>query len=418
MSVIAITGGCPVRSRPFPSWPEFGAPEAAALQAALHGPYWGLFGGGQIERFQCRFAELQHSAFATAVCNGTVALRLALLAAGIRAGDEVIVPPYTFVATASAVLECNARPVFVDVNLETMNLAPAAVAAAITRRTRAIIPVHIGGLPCEMDELLALARRHGLVVIEDAAHAHGAEYKRRRAGSLGSLGCFSFQSSKNLTCGEGGAVTTSDPRLHERVQSLHNCGRLPGGVGYEHHVLGGNYRISEFQAAVLNAQLDRFPAQFALRERNAALLHARLREVPGLSLQAVPTYPIRHGNHLFLLRYDADVFGVPRAVFLDAMHADGIPASSCYVKPLYRQPLFTHADLGPYSGATRIPADSAAPPCPNCEALCAGALWLHQNVLLGSAADMADIAAAFEKLYAHRAELAHCTSAERSVRTP
>ncbi len=408
MSVLAALGGAPVRNRPFPRWPEIGPTDEAALLRALHGAYWGLHGRGEIERFEARFAEYQQARHAVAVASGTVALRIALLAAGIRAGDEVLVPPYTFLATASAVAEANATPVFVDIDPDTFNLCPRAAAAAVTPRTRALIPVHIGGLPAEMDELLALARRHNLVVIEDAAHAHGAEYRGRRVGALGHLGCFSFQSSKNLTSGEGGAVVTDDPALAARVRSIHNCGRVPDGAWYEHHTISGNYRITEFQAALLNSQFDKLEEQTRRRERNALRLYERLRQVPGIRPQARPTYPHRHGNHLFLFRYDAAEFGAPREVFLRALEAEGIPASPGYPLPLYRQPLFANGDFGPYSAAfDRHPDLSyAAVHCPNCEEICGGAgAWLYQNVLLGTPEDTDDIARAFEKLHAHRREL-------------
>ena len=408
MPALAILGGTPVRTRPFPKWPEFGPPEEEALRNALHGPYWGLFGHGEIERFQQRFAEYQHAKYAVAVANGTVALRIALLAAGIRAGDEVVVPPYTFLATASAVVECNATPVFVDVQLDTFNIDPGAVEAAITPRTRALIPVHLGGLPADMDALLAIARRHDLVVIEDAAHAHGAELNGRRLGSLGHLGCFSFQSSKNLTCGEGGAVVTSDAQLFERVRSIHNCGRRPEGPWYAHHTLSGNYRITEFQAALLNCQLDRLEEQTQRRERNALALTRRLEHIPGICPQVRPAPPIRHAYHLYILRYDPVTYGVPRAVFVKVLEAEGIPASAGYPIPLYQQPLFAQRDFGPYSAvlASRPEFDFADVRCPNCERLCAAeGVWLYQSTLLGPPEDIADIARAFEKVYEHRQEL-------------
>lgn len=409
MAHLAALGGTPVRTRSFPKWPEFGPPEEAALRRALHGPYWGLFGRGEIERFQQRFAACQQTRYAVAVANGTVALRMALLAAGIAAGDEVIVPPYTFIATASAVVECNATPVFADVEPDTFNLDPAAVAAAITPRTRAIIPVHMGGLPADMDALAEIARRHDLVLIEDAAHAHAAEYKGRRTGSLGHLGCFSFQSSKNLTCGEGGAVLTSDAALHESVRSIANCGRRPEGPWYAHHVISGNYRITEFQAALLNAQLDRLEEQAQRRERNARALTLRLAQIPGIRPQALPPYPVRHAYHLYLLRYDPDVFGAPRAAFLSALKAEGIPASEGYPVPLYEQPLFTNRAFGPYSSclASRPGFRYADVACPGSARLCrTEGVWLYQSLLLGPPEDMDDIANAFEKLYNHRGELA------------
>ena len=214
--------------------------------------------------------------------NGTVSLRVALLAAGIEAGDEVIVPPYTFLATATAVVEANATPIFADIELDNFNLDPRAIEAAITPRTKAVIPVHMGGLPVNMDAILDIARRHRLTVIEDAAHAHGAAYRGRRVGAIGQLGSFSFQSTKNLTSGEGGIILTNDDELAERCRSIHNCGRIAGGAWYEHHVMSGNYRLGEFQGAILNAQLTRFDAQAETRERNGKHLAERLAQLPGV----------------------------------------------------------------------------------------------------------------------------------------
>jgi dTDP-4-amino-4,6-dideoxygalactose transaminase len=330
-------------------------------------------------------------------------LRVALLAAGICAEDEVIVPPYTFLATATAVIEANAIPVFADVNRETFNLDPAAVQAAITPRTRAIIPVHMGGQPADMDEILAIARGHNLVVIEDAAHAHGASYKNRPAGSMGLAGSFSFQSSKNLTCGEGGVLITSNADFADACRSVHNCGRRPGGVWYEHHVISGNYRLGEFQGAVLNAQLGRLEEQCVTRDRNGRGLAARLGRIPGISPQKRTAACTRHGYHLFLFRIDANAFGAPRSAVLQALEAEGIPVCGGYTLPLYRQPLFLNKAFGPYLPDARAGLDYGKANCPNCEKICReeGA-WFAQNLLLGNDSDIEDIARAFEKVHEHR----------------
>ena len=228
--MLALLGGQPVRTRPFTQWPIFGDAEEYRLHAVLRSRRWGRLDGTEVDEFERRFASMHGCTHAIAVTNGTVSLRIALLAAGIQAEDEVIVPPYTFVSTATAVIEANAIPVFADVDTGTFNIDPAAVRAAITPRTRAIIPVHFAGQIADMDALLALADEHRLTVIEDAAHAHGASYRGRPAGSLGHLASFSFQSSKNLTCGEGGVILTNDARLADACRSIHNCGRVPGGV--------------------------------------------------------------------------------------------------------------------------------------------------------------------------------------------
>ena len=199
------------------------------------------------------------------------------------------------------------------------------MAAAITPRTKAIIPVHFAGQPADMDAIMALAADRGILVLEDAAHAHGASYRGRPAGSLGHIATFSFQSSKNLTAGEGGIITTNDDALAEACRSIHNCGRVPDGVWYEHHVVSGNYRLGEFQGAVLNCQLDRLEEQTATRDRNGRRLASRLSALPGLHPQKRPPECTRHSHHLFMLRIDAAEFGASRAAVLDALTAEGIP---------------------------------------------------------------------------------------------
>ncbi len=406
---LAIAGGLPVRTKPFPGWPVFGEEEERALLRALRSGKWGRLEGEEAADFERRFAEYQQARHAVVVVNGTVALRLALLAAGIQAGDEVIVPPYTFLATATAVVEANATPVFADIQPGTFNLDPAAVEAAITPRTRAIIPVHFAGLPVEMEVLEAIAGRHGLALIEDAAHAHGAEYRGRRVGALGRLGCFSFQSTKNLTCGEGGVILTNDGELAARCRSIHNCGRIAGGAWYEHHLMGGNYRLGEFQAAILNAQLDRFDAQAEMRERNGRYLAERLAQLPGIKPQTRGPHCTRHGYHLFAWRLEPAVLGVCRESFLGALAAEGIPCSGGYVLPLYRQPLFANLAFGPYRGyeSARPALNYRETDCPRCEAVCAAeGAWLEQRLLLGTRPDMDDIVAAFEKVVENRSQLA------------
>jgi dTDP-4-amino-4,6-dideoxygalactose transaminase len=405
---LAIHGGQPLRTKPFPTWPVFGLEEEQALLRALHSGKWGRLDGDEVARFEQRFAQYHQAKHAVAVVNGTVSLRIALLAAGIQAGDEVIVPPYTFMATASAVIEANAVPVFADIERDTFNIDPRAVERAITPRSRAIIPVHLGGLPANMETLMEIAQRHKLTVIEDAAHAHGAEYRGRRVGAIAHLGSFSFQSTKNLASGEGGIVLANDDALGERCRSIHNCGRIPGGAWYEHHIIGGNYRLGEFQGALLNAQFDRFDAQAQTRDRNGRYLAAQLAQIPGVRPQPVGPDCTRHGYHLFPFRLVQQELGVPRNAFLDALAAEGIPCSAGYVVPLYRQALFTDQAFAPYLQFPGDPKlDYSRVDCPNCETICsAEGAWLEQRLLLGSREDMGDIVRAFQKVYDHRAQLA------------
>jgi dTDP-4-amino-4,6-dideoxygalactose transaminase len=400
---LALNGGNKVRTQPFTSWPVFGVEDEQRLLGALRSGKWGKLNGGEVAEFEHRFAAMHDCKHAIGVVNGTVSLRIALMAAGIKAEEEVIVPPYTFLTTATAVVEANAVPVFADIDLETFNLDPKSVEAAITPKTRAIIPVHMGGQPADMDAIMTIAKKHNLIVIEDAAHAHGALYKGRGVGSVGHMGSFSFQSSKNLTSGEGGIITTNDDKFAEACRSIHNCGRITGGLWYEHHVISANYRLGEFQGAVLNTQLSRLEEQTKTRDRNGQYLAAKLSKIPGIHPQRRTAETTRHSYHLFLFRIDAKKFGAPRAAILKALAAEGIPVSGGYAIPLYRQPLFLNKAFGPYLPKAGKTLDFGKVRCPNCEKICCqqGA-WLEQSVFLGTQSDMDDIARAFRKIYEHR----------------
>ncbi len=403
--MLALFGGSPVRTRPFPVWPTFGRAEEDRLLEALRSGQWGRLDGPQVGEFEQRFAAMHGCRHGIAVANGTVSLRIALLAAGIQAEDEVIVPPYTFLSTASAVVEANAVPVFADIDLATFNLDPRAVEAALTPRTRAVIPVHFAGQPADMDALQRIADLHHLTLIEDAAHAHGATYRTRPIGSIGHMASFSFQSSKNLTAGEGGIITTNDDALAAECRSIQNCGRVEGGVWYEHHVISGNYRLGEFQGAVLNAQIERLAEQTATRDANGAYLASRLRAVPGLFPQSRSLDCTRHAYHLFMLRLDPALFGAARDAVLRALEAEGIPCSAGYGYSLPAQPLFRNKAFGPYLAAARDRLDYRRSRCPNSDLICQQSVWLEHHLLLGTREDMDDIALAFEKVHQHRERL-------------
>jgi dTDP-4-amino-4,6-dideoxygalactose transaminase len=400
----AILGGTPVRSTPFPAWPVHGAAEEQALLRVLHSGKWGKLEGPEVATFEKRFAEYHGAKHGIAVVNGTVSLRIALLAAGIQAGDEVIIPPYTFLATASAVVEANATPVFVDIDRETFNLDPGLIEQAITPSTRAIICVHVGGMSCDMDAIMAIAKKHNLIVIEDAAHAHGSEYSGRKVGGIGRMGSFSFQSSKNMTSGEGGIIVSNDEQLAARCRSIHNCGRVPGGKWYEHHVISGNYRLGEFAGAILNCQLDRLREQVELRDANGRYLDKKLSQIPGITPQRRDAFATRSSQHLYLFRFDEAVFGFDRARFLEALAKEGIPAAPGYVVPLYRQPLFANKAFGPYDAASS--RDYANARLPVCEQISkSDGAWFYQAVLLGNQRDMDDVVDAMVKIYEHREHL-------------
>jgi dTDP-4-amino-4,6-dideoxygalactose transaminase len=396
---LAVDGGVPVRQRPFQGWPIWDEREEQALLGVLRSGQWGI-GGQETELFEQEFAQAIGTQFALSVSNGTHALEAALRAAGVTYGDEVIVPPYSFVATATAVLLVGAVPVFADIDPATYTLDPAAIEAAITPRTRAIIPVHIAGCPADMDRINALAARHGLVVIEDTCQAHGAQWRGKATGSVGALGCFSFQSSKNINAGEGGAITTSDPALFDKAWSFKNCGRVQGGLWYQHDVIGDNYRLSQFQAAVLRVQLTRMEEWAERRATNGSYLCDGLRQIGGLTPQTPDERVTRHGFHFILTRYDPQAFGGwPRERLIAALHAEGIPASRGYI-PLYSTGAVkdTTAELCRALGRPLPPP----PDCPNNEHACnAEAVWLvGQSALLGTREDMDDILTAVAKIRA------------------
>lgn len=403
---LALLGGAPIRTRPFTSWPVFGEAEEARLLRTLRSGKWGRLHGDEVAEFEQRFATMHGCRHGIAVVNGTVSLRLVLMAAGLQAEDEVIIPPYTFFSTASAVIEANMIPVFADIDLESFNLDPQAFAAAITPQTRAVIPVHFAGQPAEMDAIRAIAEKHNLLVLEDAAHAHGATWNQQPAGSLGYAASFSFQSSKNLTCGEGGLITTNDDQLAASCRSLHNCGRIPTGVWYEHHVISGNYRLGEFQGAVLNTQLDRLQSQATTRDGNGRYLAERLAALPGLYPQKRPAACTRHSYHLFMLRLDSATFGAPRAAVVQALQAEGIPCSAGYGFSLHQQPMFRQLAFGPYLQRVASQLDYSKVECPNSDLICREqGVWLEHAMLLGNRDDMDDIVRAFAKIHENRSTL-------------
>lgn len=392
MSQLALAGGLPVRTAPFAKWPIFGDDERRALLDVLESGEWGGY-HPSVKQFEAAFAAFHQAPFAAVAANGTVTLEAALHAAGVGAGDEVIVPPITFVATAAAVLRVGAIPVFADVDAA-LNLSPEAVRAAITPKTRALMVVHFAGRPADMDALLEIARQHQLTVIEDAAHAHGAQWRGRHVGTLGDIASFSFQHSKNLTAGEGGILIGNREDLIEGARSIFNQGRIPGGAWYQHENLGTNNRLTGWQAAVLLCQLARLPEQLERRARNAEWLN---RELAALDfLEPLPADPrvTLHSYYLYVLRLRLDRLpGVTRDAFTAALAAEGIPGISSYPRPLYANNVFRKYEC-------RIT------PCPEAERSCRDAFWVSHNVMLAETDELKDLVAALKKVAAHAGELA------------
>lgn len=407
MARLAIAGGAPVRTRHFTQWPDFDETERALLLEALEARNWGgyPFPNTLASRFAGKFAAAHDVRHAFAVANGTIAIEVALKAAGLRPGDEVILPAYTFEASAAPVLRLEAVPVFVDVLPTTWCLDPAAVAAAITPRTKAILPVHLAMCMADMDALGALGEKHGLMVIEDCAHAHGAKWQGRGAGSLGRAGAFSLQTTKLLTAGEGGVFTTNDDETAERAESYINCGRASRADRFGHRLLGFNYRITEFQAAVLLGQLEKLPAQTAHRARRAERLGRALAGIEGLSLIEPDPRQTTQAIYHYVFRYDSAAFGgSSRDRFVAALEAEGIPCDGLFYEPVYRSSMFTvdPAEFRALDG--RLPW--AETRCPVTErAAYEESVWLHHQLFLGSEKDVDNIVEAIEKVRGNVAEL-------------
>ncbi|MCE6992273.1 DegT/DnrJ/EryC1/StrS aminotransferase family protein [Dyadobacter sp. CY323] len=395
---LAINGGDKTITKAF-DWPIFDENEVNAVASIVQSGKWGNPDcADEVARFENAFAAYCGSKYAITCVNGSVSLRLALIACGVKPGDEVIVPPYTFITTASSVIECNCVPVFVDIDPETFNISPAAIEAAITERTKVIIPVHFGGLACDMDAIMEIARRYGLRVIEDAAHAHGAEYKGKKLGSIGDVGSFSFQSSKNLTSGEGGIVITDDDELYAMMHSLRNVGRIESGQWYDHYNPGCNYRITQMQAVLLSEQLKRLEGQTQKRNENGLYLNQLLADVEGITPLRRGEEITMHGYHIYIFKYDASKFGgLTKNEFAETLAAEGVPCFKGYPHPLYKQPLFQNKNFMCYA----IPetADYSNVYCPVAEQAChTDAVWILQHAMLGETEDMEGFVRAILKI--------------------
>jgi len=411
MERLAILGGEPVRRKPFSPWPLYGEGDRQRLLQVLESRNWGGYPFPNVlaGEFAGRFALAHGASYGCAVSNGTVALMVALEAAGIGFGDEVVVPAYTWDGTAVAVLDAGAVPVFADVNPETYCLDVESARKAITPRTKALLPVHLAMRFADMDAVLELARQHGLAIIEDCAHVHGGAYKGRGAGSMGDLGCFSFQSSKLMTAGEGGIVITSRLDCFELVQSVVNCGRASVTDRFGKRIVGGNYRITEFQAALLLGQLERLEELGDRRSRNAKLLSEALSGIEGI--RPLPCQPAltREAIYNYVFQYRPADGQVSRDTFVAALDAEGIPCDGRFYEPVYRSDLFrVTADRFPQLGWEReSPVDYRAFSCPVAErAAYEESVWLPQFLLLGDKTDVEDIAHGVAKVISHREELA------------
>jgi dTDP-4-amino-4,6-dideoxygalactose transaminase len=406
----AILGGTPVRKQPFPDWPVIGENDEKSWKDVLHKKRWCRLGGDYANQFEAAWAQTLGAKHCLAVANGTSALITSLAALGVGPGDEVIVPPYTFVATVNAVLMHHALPIFVDSDLETFQIDARKIESAITDRTRCIIPVHLGGASADLDTISSVAARHKIPVLEDACQAHLAEWRGRKVSTLGDLGCFSFQASKNLNSGEGGAILTSNDQLIEQCKSFQNNGRGTSSAGFSYVRNGANLRMTEFQAALLLQQLTRLEEQSRRREQNADYLTEQLKEIPGIAPARMYEGCTRNAYHLYMFRYDKSQFqGLPRARFLEALHAEGIPASAGY-QPLDKEPFLKNTvqsrGFQAIYGQERISEYLEKTHCPVNDQLCEEGIWLTQTMLLGPRSDMDQIALAVRKVQKNGARLA------------
>lgn len=406
----AILGGTSIRGKKeWPKWPIWN-PETDSKQIneVLNSGVWSR--AGLVTEFEKKWATTLGAKRCLSVVNGTNALITSLAQLGITAGDEVIVPPYTFIATVAAILANGAMPVFVDTDRKTFQIDPDKIEAKITPRTKAILPVHILGLPADMTRIMAIAKKHNLFVVEDACQAHLAEINHQKVGTIGHAGCFSFQNSKNLAIGEGGAIVSNDEVFMDKCYSYHNYGypygTNVGNIDVGATILGTKLRLTEYQAAIGLAQLKRLDAETTLRNENALYLKSKISHIPGILPYELTSNVTRAAYHVFPFRYNKDKFkGLSRKDFLNALSAEGVPAMSGY-KTLNKEPYLQYALQSPNfqkmypKELLDIHAFNEKNLCPENDILCnEEAVWLFHNMLLGSKSDMDDIAVAIESIH-------------------
>jgi dTDP-4-amino-4,6-dideoxygalactose transaminase len=412
---LAVLGGEPLRNKPFTSWPQStGKIEELLIETAKSGKWCRLDGGAKyVSAFEKEFARLLGSRFCLATGSGTQSLHTALYAVGVEAGDEVLVSPLTYIASPQAIFLCNALPVFVDVDIDTFQIDPGKMEPLINENTKAVEPVHIAGLPAQMDQIMGIARKHNLRVVEDACQAALAQLNHKSAGTYGDLGCYSFQSSKVIPCGEGGAIVGDDENLIDVCYAFHNIGlpRRDKVSSVKDSIMGPKYRMNEWEGAVLMAQIDTFEEQVNLRNENAAYLSKRLDEIPGITPQRLSKGVTRGTYYLYGFRYQKELFNeVPKSKFLKALRAEGIPNTAMYFDRLNTQNFVEHTLNSKafriiYS-KNRLQRYREQNQCPVNDKLSEQGVWLTQQMLLGTRKDMDDIADAILKIQKNKDDLA------------
>lgn len=395
MNTLAKNGGTPYKQKPFPSWPVYDEREINNVVDVVKSQNWWRITGTKVKEFEEAFAKFQGCQYCLGVTNGTSALELALSVLGIGEGDEVIVPGMTFISTGLGVVNCNAKPVLVDIDKETLCMLPEAFEAAITAKTKAVIPVHMAGHGCEMEKICKIAKKYGIKVIEDAAHGHGGEWKGRRLGSFGDFAIFSFQNGKLMTCGEGGALLTNNKDYYEKAYLIQDVGRPRGDKVYQHVIRGANYRMNEFQASILLAQMERVDLYNQLRDKNARILDELMSGIQGIQPQGRNKNANIITHYMYMFYYDKEQFGgLSREEFVEYLNAEGIPCCVCF-PVLSDTAFFQQNDFNGMAVDYQKEEESVM-----CNAHNAGenVIWLHHRTLEGEQEDLEDIAGAILKI--------------------
>ena len=402
----ALLGGLKAHPGNFPGWPVFDGTEEQALIDVIKSGKWGRLDGKLTANFEEEFAGMMGMKYSLAVANGTTALFTMLGVVGVGPGDEVIIPVYTFVATYNVVVLNYALPVLVDTDIETFQIDPQKMEQAITPATKVLMPVHMGGLPAHLGQIMAIAQKHKLPVIEDACQAPGSEWRGKKVGSYGIGGAFSFQSTKNLNSGEGGAITSNNEDFINDCYAFHNQGMGRSGSGYnpgDRGTRGSNGRITEFQGNILMAQLTRQQAQDRRRSRNIAYLNRLFEEIPGITPARLYDGVTNVSYHLYMFRYDKSHFaGMSRERFLEALSAEGVEAWVGYGhlnKEAYVTGLAKNKHYLNIYGEKTMKEWTERNHCPQNDRLTGEeSLWLGQTMFLGSTRDMDQIADAVRKI--------------------